>query len=159
MEFGSALRRPVPRRGVCQDFAHLQIACLRSLGLPAGYISGYLRTLPSPGLPRLVGADASHAWCSAWCGSISIPRTIACPRTVISRWHGGVIIATSVLSTVFSWVVPGIHWTWGWMRCRFNRGLSLAWRTVRYELFKKILNGDEAGNLYVGSDAIGWLVI
>jgi transglutaminase-like putative cysteine protease len=57
------------RRGVCQDFAHLQIACLRSLGLPARYISGYLRTLPLPGVPRLVGADASHAWCSAWCPS------------------------------------------------------------------------------------------
>ena len=55
------------RRGVCQDFAHLQIACLRSLGLPARYVSGYLRTLPPPGRPRLVGADASHAWCSAWC--------------------------------------------------------------------------------------------
>jgi transglutaminase-like putative cysteine protease len=53
-------------RGVCQDFAHLQIACLRSLGLPARYISGYLRTLPPSGQPRLVGADASHAWCSAW---------------------------------------------------------------------------------------------
>ena len=55
------------RRGVCQDFAHLQIACLRSLGLPARYVSGYLQTLPPPGRPRLVGADASHAWCSAWC--------------------------------------------------------------------------------------------
>ncbi len=55
------------RRGVCQDFAHLQIGCLRSLGLPARYISGYLRTLPPPGRPRLVGADASHAWCSTWC--------------------------------------------------------------------------------------------
>jgi transglutaminase-like putative cysteine protease len=54
------------RRGVCQDFAHLQIACLRSLSLPARYISGYLRTLPPPGQSRLVGADASHAWCSAW---------------------------------------------------------------------------------------------
>jgi len=54
------------RRGVCQDFAHLQIACLRSLGLPARYVSGYLRTLPPPGKPRLVGADASHAWCAAW---------------------------------------------------------------------------------------------
>jgi transglutaminase-like putative cysteine protease len=54
------------RRGVCQDFAHLQIACMRSLGLPARYISGYLRTLPPPGQPRLVGADASHAWCSVW---------------------------------------------------------------------------------------------
>jgi transglutaminase-like putative cysteine protease len=55
------------RRGVCQDFAHLQIACLRSLGLPARYVSGYLRTTPPPGLERLAGADASHAWCSAWC--------------------------------------------------------------------------------------------
>jgi transglutaminase-like putative cysteine protease len=55
------------RRGVCQDFAHLQIGCLRSLGLPARYVSGYLRTMPPPGSPRLVGADASHAWCSAWC--------------------------------------------------------------------------------------------
>ncbi|MGC9951045.1 MAG: transglutaminase family protein [Bryobacteraceae bacterium] len=55
------------RRGVCQDFAHLQIACMRSLGLPARYVSGYLRTMPPPGRARLVGADASHAWCSAWC--------------------------------------------------------------------------------------------
>jgi transglutaminase-like putative cysteine protease len=55
------------RRGVCQDFSHLQIACMRSLGLPARYISGYLRTIPPPGRARLVGADASHAWCSAWC--------------------------------------------------------------------------------------------
>jgi transglutaminase-like putative cysteine protease len=55
------------RRGVCQDFAHLQIACLRSLRLPARYVSGYLRTQPPAGRPRLVGADASHAWCSAWC--------------------------------------------------------------------------------------------
>src|SRR6204780_3189026 len=54
------------RRGVCQDFAHLQIACMRSLGLPARYISGYLRTRPPAGKPRLIGADASHAWCSAW---------------------------------------------------------------------------------------------
>jgi len=54
------------RRGVCQDFAHLQLCCLRCLGLPARYVSGYLRTLPPPGRPRLVGADASHAWVSAW---------------------------------------------------------------------------------------------
>ena len=54
------------RAGVCQDFAHLQIACLRSLGLPARYVSGYLRTLPPPGKPRLEGADASHAWCAVW---------------------------------------------------------------------------------------------
>lgn len=55
------------RCGVCQDFAHLQIACLRSLNLAARYVSGYLRTYPPPGRPRLVGADASHAWCSVYC--------------------------------------------------------------------------------------------
>jgi len=55
------------RRGVCQDFAHLQIACLRSLGLAARYVSGYLLTEPPAGQPRLVGADASHAWLSIWC--------------------------------------------------------------------------------------------
>ncbi len=55
------------RRGVCQDFAHLQIACLRAVGLAARYVSGYLLTDPPPGLPRLVGADASHAWVSVFC--------------------------------------------------------------------------------------------
>ena len=55
------------RQGVCQDFAHLQIACLRSLGVAARYVSGYLRTFPPPGRLRLVGADASHAWISAYC--------------------------------------------------------------------------------------------
>ncbi len=54
------------RRGVCQDFAHLQIACLRSLGLPARYVSGYLETSPPPDEPRLIGADASHAWVSVY---------------------------------------------------------------------------------------------
>jgi len=55
------------RRGVCQDFAHVQIACLRSINLSARYVSGYLRTYPPPGQPRMVGADASHAWVSAYC--------------------------------------------------------------------------------------------
>jgi transglutaminase-like putative cysteine protease len=55
------------RRGVCQDFAHLQIGCLRSIGIPARYASGYLLTDPPPGSPRLIGADASHAWLSVWC--------------------------------------------------------------------------------------------
>lgn len=54
------------RRGVCQDFAQIMIACLRSLGLPARYVSGYLETLPPPGRPRLQGADASHAWVSVF---------------------------------------------------------------------------------------------
>ena len=56
------------KRGVCQDFAHLQIGCLRSLGLAARYVSGYLRTIPPPGRPKAIGADASHAWLSVWCG-------------------------------------------------------------------------------------------
>lgn len=55
------------RRGVCQDFAHVMIACLRSLGLPARYVSGYLRTIPPEGQERLQGADASHAWVSVFC--------------------------------------------------------------------------------------------
>ncbi|MDO9320322.1 MAG: transglutaminase family protein [Pseudomonas sp.] len=55
------------RRGVCQDFAQLMIGCLRSLGLPARYVSGYILTQPPPGQPRLIGADASHAWVSVFC--------------------------------------------------------------------------------------------
>ncbi len=53
--------------GVCQDFAHLAIACVRAFGLPARYVSGYLLTRPPHGQPRLTGADASHAWISVWC--------------------------------------------------------------------------------------------
>ena len=56
------------KRGVCQDFAHLQIACLRSIGIPARYVSGYLRTYPAPGGTRLTGGDVSHAWVAAYCG-------------------------------------------------------------------------------------------
>ncbi|BEP61052.1 transglutaminase family protein [Variovorax sp. V213] len=54
------------RKGVCQDFAHIMIACFRVMGLPARYVSGYLLTQPPPGQPRLVGADASHAWVSVY---------------------------------------------------------------------------------------------
>ncbi|RYE03669.1 MAG: transglutaminase family protein [Sphingomonadales bacterium] len=56
------------RGGVCQDFAQIMISGLRSAGLPAAYVSGYLRTLPPPGQPRLVGADATHAWVLVWAG-------------------------------------------------------------------------------------------
>ena len=69
------------RHGVCQDFAHLQIGCLRSLGLAARYVSGYLLTEPPAGQPRLVGADASHAWLSVWCprlGWIDLDPTNGC---------------------------------------------------------------------------------
>ncbi|NLS05447.1 transglutaminase family protein [Rhizobium sp. P32RR-XVIII] len=57
------------RRGVCQDFTHVMIVALRSLGIPAGYVSGFLRTIPPPGKERLEGADAMHAWVRVWCGA------------------------------------------------------------------------------------------
>lgn len=68
----TTLATPLPevlqrKRGVCQDFAHLMIGALRSIGLAARYVSGYLRTYPPPGQPRLVGSDASHAWMSVYC--------------------------------------------------------------------------------------------
>ena len=56
------------KRGVCQDFSHIMIIALRSLGIPAGYVSGFLRTIPPPGKARLEGADAMHAWVRVWCG-------------------------------------------------------------------------------------------
>jgi len=59
------------RKGVCQDFAHIMLGCLRTLGLPARYVSGYLLTQPPPGQPRLLGADASHAWVSVY-----LPRDV-----------------------------------------------------------------------------------
>lgn len=80
------------RRGVCQDFAHLQIACLRSLGLPARYVSGYLETDPPPGRPRLTGADASHAWVAVYAhgvGWIDVDPTnnlLPTTRHVTAAW-------------------------------------------------------------------------
>ncbi len=55
------------RKGVCQDFAHIMVACCRAMGLPARYVSGYMLTQPAPGQPRLIGCDASHAWASVFC--------------------------------------------------------------------------------------------
>ncbi|MET3115993.1 transglutaminase-like putative cysteine protease [Undibacterium sp. GrIS 1.8] len=75
------------RRGVCQDFAHLMIGCLRSLGLPARYISGYILTHPPAGQARLIGADASHAWVSLFCpglGWIDFDPTNHC---LVQREH------------------------------------------------------------------------
>lgn len=72
------------RKGVCQDFAHMAIGMLRSQGLAVRYVSGYLRTYPSPGKPRLVGADASHAWVSVFCGPLGWldidPTNNCCPN-------------------------------------------------------------------------------
>jgi transglutaminase-like putative cysteine protease len=80
------------RKGVCQDFAHLEIGCLRSIGLAARYVSGYLLTDPPPGQPRMVGADASHAWLSFYCtgfGWIDMDPTnnvIPSDRHVMLAW-------------------------------------------------------------------------
>ena len=57
------------KKGVCQDFAHVMISGLRALGIPAGYVSGFLRTIPPAGQTRLEGADAMHAWVRVWCGT------------------------------------------------------------------------------------------
>ncbi len=80
------------RAGVCQDFAHLEIGCLRAMGLPARYVSGYLVTRPPPGRPRLVGADASHAWVSVYCpvhGWVDVDPTnnqLASERHITLAW-------------------------------------------------------------------------
>ncbi len=81
------------RKGVCQDFAHLAIGCLRAMGLAARYISGYLETQPSPNKEHLIGADASHAWFSVYLpnhGWIDFDPTNnpPCPMTDISPWPG-----------------------------------------------------------------------
>jgi transglutaminase-like putative cysteine protease len=82
------------KRGVCQDFAHLQIACLRSIGLPARYVSGYIETVPPPGREKLVGSDASHAWVSFYChglGWIDVDPTnnqLAGSQHVTVGWGG-----------------------------------------------------------------------
>jgi transglutaminase-like putative cysteine protease len=72
----------VQQRGVCQDFAHVMIGAMRSIGLAARYVSGYLLTQPPPGQPRLIGADASHAWVQVWCplhGWVALDPTNAVP--------------------------------------------------------------------------------
>jgi transglutaminase-like putative cysteine protease len=75
------------RRGVCQDFARLEIAGLRSLGLPARYISGYLETVPPPNRPRLLGADASHAWLSVYCPEVGWIHVDPTNNLLPSRTH------------------------------------------------------------------------
>jgi transglutaminase-like putative cysteine protease len=80
------------RRGVCQDFAHVQIACLRALGLAARYVSGYLPTATPAGQPRLIGADATHAWVGVWCprnGWVDLDPTndlVVSDRHVVLAW-------------------------------------------------------------------------
>jgi transglutaminase-like putative cysteine protease len=74
------------RRGVCQDFAHVGIACLRALGLAARYVSGYLETLPPPGQPKLRGADASHAWYALYLPAANVPGADGGAGTATGTW-------------------------------------------------------------------------
>ena len=81
------------KSGVCQDFAHFQIACLRSIGMSARYVSGYLRTVPPEGKPRLVGADASHAWLAVYCGELGWlefdpTNNVQCGTDYVTVAHG-----------------------------------------------------------------------
>jgi transglutaminase-like putative cysteine protease len=96
------------RQGVCQDFAHLTIGSLRSLGLAARYVSGYLETLPPPGRPKLVGADASHAWLSVYVpftGWLDLDPTndrIPNERYITTAWGRDYADVTPLKGVVFS---------------------------------------------------------
>lgn len=94
------------KKGVCQDFAHLAISCLRSLGLASRYVSGYLEAIPPPGKPKLIGADASHAWIflfvpdSGWVDLDPTNNLIAGEKHVTLAWgrdYGDVIPVKGVV--------------------------------------------------------------
>lgn len=94
------------RRGVCQDFAHFAIGCLRSLGYPARYVSGYLETLPPPGQTKLQGADASHAWFSAyspaegWCDFDPTNNLLASQQHITTAWGRDYADVTPLKGTI-----------------------------------------------------------
>ena len=95
------------RRGVCQDFAHLQIGCLRAMGFPAKYISGYIETLPAPGGEKLVGSDASHAWISVYSpteGWVEFDPTnncVAADQHIITAWGRDYLDVTPLRGIIF----------------------------------------------------------
>lgn len=99
------------RHGVCQDFSHIMIACLREIGVPAGYVSGFLRTEPPAGQPRLEGADAMHAWVSAWCGAEA--GWIEFDPTNAIRVGGDHIVAARGRDYFDVAPVKGVLWTAG----------------------------------------------
>ena len=123
------------RHGVCQDFAHVMIAGLRGLGLPAAYVSGYLRTIPPPGKPRLQGADATHAWVSLWCGEeigwIGLRSDQRRPdrATITSCSRSAATFPTSRRSTASSSDHASRSSAWPSTWCRWNSGL----RTIDHE--------------------------
>jgi transglutaminase-like putative cysteine protease len=94
------------RRGVCQDFAHLAIGCLRALGFPARYVSGYLETLPPPGSAKLEGADASHAWFSVysptggWCDFDPTNNLLASRQHITTAWGRDYADVTPMKGTI-----------------------------------------------------------
>jgi transglutaminase-like putative cysteine protease len=110
------------RHGVCQDFAHVMIAGLRGLGLPAAYVSGYLRTIPPPGKPRLQGAMPGFRCgaASRSAGSDSIRPTISWSRTITSCWRWDGIFPMSRRSTASSSDRAGKSSAWQWMCCWWN---------------------------------------
>ena len=95
------------KQGVCQDFAHLQIGCLRAMGIPAKYVSGYIETLPAPGEVKLVGSDATHAWVSAFCpgqGWVEFDPTnncIAAEQHVLTAWGRDYYDVTPLKGVIF----------------------------------------------------------
>lgn len=95
------------RRGVCQDFAHLQIGCLRAMGFPAKYVSGYIETLPPPGKEKLKGSDASHAWISVYSpteGWVEFDPTNNCmvaDQHIITAWGRDYVDVTPLRGIIF----------------------------------------------------------
>jgi transglutaminase-like putative cysteine protease len=95
------------KRGVCQDFAHLQVGCLRAMGIPAKYVSGYIETLPKPGEEKLVGADATHAWVAYFCpeeGWVEFDptnNTLAGSQHIVTAFGRDYIDVTPVKGVIF----------------------------------------------------------
>lgn len=95
------------KRGVCQDFAHLQIGCLRAMGIPAKYVSGYIETLPKPGEEKLVGADATHAWIAyfspgeGWIEFDPTNNTVASSQHIVTAFGRDYFDVTPVKGVIF----------------------------------------------------------
>ena len=110
------------RKGVCQDFSHLAIACLRSLGLAARYVSGYLETQPPPGTPKMVGADASHAWVSVFVPEVGWIDFDPTNNMLVGESHitlaWGRDYSDVLRSRAWSWaaVCTPSRWWWMWRR-------------------------------------------